>query len=388
MKVDSLEKFQAWVKFLCTAPEHRKPEFWNSDEDLREIQELPRLFTVNPELVLDNLEFIFEEVFGKIDEQNFWKYREYLRTNILDSEAVPYSLEVNPMHFMRVSLSDPTFISFTPDEKYGLADRQLKMKPGRFLARYTKMTNEEIKERVTEYNAKYVPPDLQIFTEVKDIIHVYRHGPRSCMTKDWNDSNHPVRLYGTSPQFGVLVIRPEGKANFSARAVAFYKQGKWTALRTYGDSQMMDRVFAMNKDILDTKTSLTEKIQGVFVRLEEVDRDRNNVTVIMPYIDIRGATLAQISQDWAIFSPESLFRSAHSEPDALSFQPTSGAIVIPKRSSYEYDADCSCTMCQFVRESHATLLADIPEAAELNILSEPTRTSTSERAESVQATAP
>ena len=388
MKVNSLEKFRAWVGFLCKPPEYRKSTFWDSDEDLEEIQALPTLFTVNSKLVLDNLEFIFEEVFGKIDEQNFWKYREYLRTNMIESESVPYTLEVDPMHFMRVSQSDPTFISFTPDEKYGIADRQLKMKPGRFLARYTKMSNEEIKKRVTEYNAKYVPPDLQTFTEVEDIIEVYRRGPRSCMTKDWSDRNHPVRLYGTSPQFSVLAIKPDGKLNYSARAVAVFKKGKWTPLRIYGDTQMMERVFAKSKNSVSTVGSLSEIMNGIFVYLETVNtEDSFYQDVLMPYIDAGGLTMVQISRNWAIFVPTERTERAHEEPDVLSYQPTNGTITIKQKPKYQYTPDCDCLLCRFVHKSYEALIDDIPDAAELNILPEPTLAAAPEQ-ETVQATAP
>lgn len=142
-----------------------------------------------------------------LNEQNFWIIREAYRFAM---GLYQYPMFVDRMkdkggydddlfyHFPHVSLDDPTMMAYTPSLEYGLRDRQVRIKVGRYLARYygDKLSQSEIRyyangEKINE---------LCFATTADEIERVYIDGPGSCMgAKDDCAFDtygvHPVRVY-------------------------------------------------------------------------------------------------------------------------------------------------------------------------------------------------
>lgn len=109
-------------------------------------------------------------------------------------------------HFVHASLEDATAIAFTEDERKGEADRQTRIKPGRYLKRFFGdiLTDKQI-AFYAEWQAKGERPKLErdarfgIARTAAQICEAYVHGPVSCMDgRNFEDaSDHPARVYAT-----------------------------------------------------------------------------------------------------------------------------------------------------------------------------------------------
>src|SRR4051812_6138886 len=77
------------------------------------------------------------------DEQKMqWRTRETDRFYGYDTEnkyeRTPWHYEAwsNRDHYCHVSLKNPGMIAYTPDDEHGVQDRQIRLTPGRYLARF------------------------------------------------------------------------------------------------------------------------------------------------------------------------------------------------------------------------------------------------------------
>lgn len=129
-----------------------------------------------------------------------WQEREQARFNqgiyvepIWSGEA----WYTDPGHFAHPSLEDPTKIAFTENDAKGDKDIQLRMKPGKYLAKF--FPGLTLKQ-VAFYAAWFVTGerpkdtslgDVQFASTPEAIVDVYARGPHSCMSKD-----ESVRVYG------------------------------------------------------------------------------------------------------------------------------------------------------------------------------------------------
>lgn len=170
------------------------------------------------------------EIDGQSYRQTPWHFELWRDAEGNAVEAVIY-------HYCHVSNDDPTKIAFTPDAAHGRADRQMRMRPGRYLQRLRELGVELSDRSIKEWCARYAYDnetlELKLATTPDDIQRVYENGPHSCMahsTSDYDGPCHPVRVYGAG-DLAVAYIEHEGE--ITARCLVW--PAKKVSGRIYGD---------------------------------------------------------------------------------------------------------------------------------------------------------
>lgn len=170
----------------------------------------------------------------KEESKPSWHEREQALLDNGTYERLPF--DTKPEHFAHYS-GDKTKIAFTPNDQFGESDRQLAMRPGRYLSLHTDFDAERIKEicgTLFEHDAK-----LRFATTPDDIQRVYEHGPDSCMSKSpdhYSNFCHPVRIYGA----GDLAIAYLENERVTARALCW--PDKMIYGRIYGDEHRIEQL--------------------------------------------------------------------------------------------------------------------------------------------------
>jgi hypothetical protein len=128
-----------------------------------------------------------------------WQAREQERFHHGTYKGVPWRYQdfANVNHFAHVSTDDPTKLAFTPDAAHGRDDRQIRMRPGKYLASVLKLDDDAVREWCSAWAIANHPTDLRFADTPDDIERVYTHGPNSCMchpADDYASSCHPVRV--------------------------------------------------------------------------------------------------------------------------------------------------------------------------------------------------
>ncbi len=138
-------------------------------------------------------------------------------------------------HYAHVSTADPSKLAFTASPEHGAADRQTRMKPGKYLRRFfaDKLPDTEIALWAGKFAGENEVNELRFASSPEDIETVYQHGPSSCMDGDheFECEGNPTRVYGA----GDLAIAYFGTLErVTARAVCW--PDKKVRSRIYGDS--------------------------------------------------------------------------------------------------------------------------------------------------------
>lgn len=159
-------------------------------------------------------------------------------------------------HYVHVSTEDPTMIAFTEDAAKGAADRQTRMKPGKYLTKFfgasektgyiaagpyegdrPKLSKQQI-AYYAEWFAKGERPklfedlELKFATTPLDIARAYKEGVRSCMGGSEGGrsfktiKDHPTRVYGAGDLHLAYFEDKEGRIR--ARAIC------WPEKKTFG----------------------------------------------------------------------------------------------------------------------------------------------------------
>lgn len=181
------------------------------------------------------------------NEINFWMQREairFLEGIYMVCQPIAKALRNQPdairlrhfTHMLHTSIEDTTMVAYTPDHKYGIADRQVKMKIGRYLQKFYAdvFSQEQIRDIANNVQGGRV----EWAYGSAEIRRVYENGPSSCMVScgDHNGT-HPVEVYGYqyadgSYQFG-LAYMTDIAGKITARCLCDLKSKKYT--RFYGD---------------------------------------------------------------------------------------------------------------------------------------------------------
>lgn len=199
------------------------------------------------------------ETYGPLSEDNFWRWREFLRMRFFATSGYqPLTAELNryfatdsadEMHYPHRSTKDPLAISFTPNEKYGKEDRRVTMKPGRFLTKYynERWSPDSVKEITSMFMDAYTEPELHLVTSEADIIDIYQRGPNSCMSKRFSYDSNPVRVYANVPGLALAYItRADG--GISARTLVRFNPENNNPIgyvRIYGDETRMRKALKL-----------------------------------------------------------------------------------------------------------------------------------------------
>lgn len=151
-------------------------------------------------------------------------------------------------HYPHLSTKHPGMIAFTKSYAHGVADRKTVMKPGRYFQKYYSWMDGPTIARLSEIiNAEFAPAILHFARTREEIVHVYTHGPDSCMSHDLRDYDcrpfHPCEPYAT-PDLAVayLLSNEDDPTSITARALCRMdrESGKPVAwVRAYGNERKL-----------------------------------------------------------------------------------------------------------------------------------------------------
>lgn len=231
-----------------------------------------------------------------LDERDSWMTREQTRFNSGHYVPVPWveTIRYNDQlwqHFAHVSLDVPGMIAYTPDDEKGIQDRQVRVRPGKYLQQYfaDRFTPEQIADYASRVKA--YTEELKIATTPDDIARVYcaDGGPTSCMDRrNFRFDETPVRVYGNS-DLAVAYIGTLGKgendSRIAARAVVWPERKVYT--RIYGDTATLQHV-------LHSAGYAEGSMRGARIRAIET----RGGDYVMPYVD--GIYTADLQGQWFV----------------------------------------------------------------------------------------
>lgn len=218
-----------------------------------------------------------------VSDDSIWHEREaqrfavgtYRKPLFADEEWFSANEEVR-FHFAHLSTDDPSKIAFTENAEMGRADRQTRMKVGRYLERFFSHLPASHRQRlVSEHSAMFCPQPIRFARTAEEIEWVYVNGPHSCMAYPTNNQHFSVRDFHPSavyagPDLAVAYLLNDDD-RVSARAVVWPEQKKH--FRVYGDLRL--------HEMLRQDGYTNESLTGA--RLQRIDLPEGGV--LMPYLD-------------------------------------------------------------------------------------------------------
>jgi hypothetical protein len=217
--------------------------------------------------------------------------------DIVVEYATPDELKTIAAHYYHQSGKEAGNIAYTPDACYGERDRQVIMKPGRYLAKYLSSIPAQV---VADAGARLrrelgqEPIKVHWARTREEIRRVYINGPHSCMSHDvsdyYTDGVHPCEVYAT-PDIGIAYITRD--ARITGRAVCNLERKSYT--RAYGDCPaLMD---ALESEGFTKFGSLDD------CRLLRLTNKHDEI--IMPYIDGGENSVSELNSTYLIVGEHS-----------------------------------------------------------------------------------
>lgn len=205
-----------------------------------------------------------------------WRAREAKRFERGTYQALPWELPKILDHFAHVSVDNGAMVAYTPDDEKGQVDRQVRIKPGRYLKKfYPHLTSDEIRALAVLVDKAC---EVKFAVSGDDIEHVYLNGPNSCMAHGldhYDSETHPVRVYGNSDlQLAYLASVSLEHEDFRASSRALVWPAKMIYGRIYGDEQRMSA--ALEAIGYSSGTFKGAKLTRI---VEDDER------LVMPYVD-------------------------------------------------------------------------------------------------------
>lgn len=261
------------------------------------------------------------------EENRIWhnRERERFRTNVY--ARVPWTdfYDGHTDHFLHISVKDPGYVAYTPDDESGIRDRQVRVRPGKYLAEfYPHVAHDTIQTWIHSTTPEAL--QLRLARTADEVDRVYANGPRSCM-RSWVTGHDgtcynkrglttsPVIAYGDSD----LAVAYMGTLDHvTARAVVWPEEKKHS--KVYGLTSVLASVLKENG-------YTPGDMDGA--RLRAVPVPEIHGAVFMPYVD--NVDHARIDGEWITLGAGS-----------ISAQPTEGYI----RGEDAVDGDTRCRSCE------------------------------------------
>jgi len=143
------------------------------------------------------------------------KYRMHDVINEMLHNWYPDNWHLLLLEWPHRSESDPNRIAYTPNEKYGEADRQVITTIGKYLTRhFTDVPDHEIRDVVARHT---YDGNIHITRDLDEMVDAVIEGPSSCMSKDFSitgrDDNyhHPYEVYDPAYGWGMAIRKAGNK---------------------------------------------------------------------------------------------------------------------------------------------------------------------------------
>lgn len=238
----------------------------------------------------------------------FWVWRECARF-YLDKYTRPLFLEqlrqlgkLNHSlwwHFPHISVEEPTMVAYTPSPDYGRADRQVRMKVGRYLAQFygEVLTQNQIRSMANGVKS------LSFFMgkTSADFKRVYEEASSSCSScmvgtrvGDVCGDYHPAEVYG-SGDFAITWLTDDTTNQIVARAIVAYPD------EPNNDGHFVRLYGAEASTLEDKLTDMGYERRNAYddgLRLLVIQDDDDNY--LMPYIDGNEYTVSMSRGFWYI----------------------------------------------------------------------------------------
>jgi len=190
-------------------------------------------------------------------------------------------------HYAYVSTETPGYIAYTPSDADGARDRQVILRPGRYL---TKFFAEDLSEWAIKHwgdkqlqvsrPSLYKDLVLRFTSDADMIVTLYEEGPQSCMSS-FSRKTHPVRIYA-SPDLAIayLVVPEEMRKDWNGtpyvtRCLVHLERKIYARIYTlYSGGWVGDKAKAYDKDLeLSLATEFEMRLREAgFVGLAEAGR--------------------------------------------------------------------------------------------------------------------
>ena len=294
-----------------------------------------------------------------------WKQREISRLADGIYKPLPNQLclvlDFPADHFIHLSVTgdEADFIAYTPSDAYGKADRQVRLKFGRYLKKtFPSMSDAFVQAHVTTFKsalavaAEPLPPALHFATD-RDTLNcifetqMYACGSScsSCMWNKFDDWDvRPYHVYADSPDVAVAYVLAHDDRIVS-RSVVSTKDKTWVRLYSVagGDN---DSACGTLRGLLDAAGYQKGELWGN--RLTKLPERRGHGEVL-PYIDNGGQQVSE-SHDgkyWEVVEEDGEWLCNETDGSAEEINRT------PKCSSCDRDEDdCECSYCSCCEESY------------------------------------
>jgi hypothetical protein len=228
-----------------------------------------------------------------ITRENFWVFREGFRFSDGTYKVPGFIKTMDNLnllntklafHFPHESTEDPTMLAYTPSHDYGKRDRQVRIKVGKYLAKYygDTLTQEQI--RAFANGAKGF--EVKFADDKEGFRRIYANGPSSCMSGstrsfDLSGDVHPVDVYEGDFRLAYIEAIP---GRVSARG--FVHEPTKTYVRTYGNE-----ADTLGTALDDLGYTFAESWEGAYLKRVEDNHGR----IVLPYLDGDIKTVREVS---------------------------------------------------------------------------------------------
>ena len=281
------------------------------------------------------------------EEKNLWYAREYTRLQSGEYIMPPwfgeywYSSRYATSHYAHLSTAVPSMVAYTPDDEFGVEDRQLRVRPGKYLKTFAPTLEQKAIDGYVADVKALTGGRYHIARDPETIVKIFMNGPSSCMDRSHfpHAPRHPCACYGDS-DLGVAYIG-DPLTRIVARAVVWPDRQTYSVV--YGDEQLSRLLRA------DGYTSAGP--HGAMIRIVEDELGRE----LCPYID----DVKSANRTADLRSSQLILRADNRGDYAV--QRTSGYLDDEERSvcercNEEHDADsalcdscmedsCTCDFC-------------------------------------------
>ncbi len=278
-----------------------------------------------------------------------WRERESKRFTDGTYKPVPVTLEYPADHYVHLSVTDTEhdFIAYTPSDRHGEEDRQVRLKFGRYLRKvFSDMSDSDVQSHVTALKAALSIadslPELHFATDIETINKIFEtemcacgSGYTSCMYGKFTGETRPYHVYAGSPDVAIAYVLASGA--IVARSVVSTKDKTWVRLYAAknGDN---DTHCGTLKQLLSQAGYWSGELYGN--RLTKL----KTFKVMLPYIDNGGARVSDDGQYWTVVESEGDYEANCTDGTAEPVDRCPGCD--------RHRDDCECIYCDCCEESY------------------------------------
>ena len=283
-----------------------------------------------------------------------WKHRELARFADGTYKPVPVALDYPADHFVHLSVTETETetVAYTPSEQYGEADRQVRLKFGRYLRKaFPAFTDAEIQAYVIALKSALAlanaPARLQFTTDRETITRIFETPMCacnstyvSCMHDKFTGEVRPYHVYADSPDVAVAYVTVGDEIR--ARSVVSTKDKTW--VRCYSiQSGDNDADCGTLKAMLKEAGYTSGELYGN--RLTKLASSRRKP--MLPYIDNGGMEVRSDGGYWVVVEEgEGEYKAELTDGFADECGPRC-------ESCNCLEDDCECSYCECCEERYA-----------------------------------